>query len=482
MQKYLWLVLLTFLLVGCTQMSEELTPAQSAEAERFADYVTEAQQLFHTHVEIGITEEADALALDNISYDVKNGIITKVTKKIEPLELPVLDQYNVANNTYALDDTYTLSWSTTNNAITSLHITRNSETLKQHVYAMPLKERVGQLIVAGFEGTSVTPALQETVQKHFIQNIILFSKNITSHEQLLQFSKDFHALQQQDALWLSIDEEGGNVSRLPDELATIPTANQLAKQYSVDTVQQIAAHIGKALRAYGIQVDYAPVLDVNSNAQNPVIGTRSFSEDPEVVANYALAFHRGLAASNIVSAGKHFPGHGDTSVDSHVALPVVTQSLDALNTTALLPFRQAISDNMPMLMIGHLLVPALDDEHPASISKAVITDFLRTELGYNGIIVTDDITMAALDLPIETIAVQTIQAGSDLVLIGHSLEKALAAQQAIIAAVERGDISEQRLNRSVLRVLGEKRKHGEPRVTNFSVNEWNETLQQLLQQ
>ncbi|MBS7344682.1 MAG: beta-N-acetylhexosaminidase [Caryophanon sp.] len=483
MYKYfVFITLLVLMLVGCTPTNDDTKQREQTDLEQFTAYVDDAAQLFQTNVELGITEEADVVTLEDISYETKDGLVTKVTKQIEPLPLHVLTQYDVANNTYALDERYTLSWSTTNNTITSLHVTRNSETLKQHVYAMPLKQRVGHLIVTGFEGTSVTPALQEAVEQHFLSNVILFSKNITSHAQLLQLSEQFHALEHADPLWLSIDEEGGNVSRLPDELATIPTAAELASRYSVDTVQQIAEQIGKALRHYGIQVDYAPVLDVNSNTQNPVIGTRSFSSDPEVVANYALAFHRGLSAASIVSAGKHFPGHGDTNVDSHLALPVIKKTIDELNSVELVPFRRAISENVPMLMIGHLLVSAMDGAQPASISKAVITDFLRTELAYNGIVVTDDVTMEALDLPISTIAVQTIQAGSDLVLIGHGLDKALEAQQAIIEAVERGDLSEQRVNRSVMRILSEKRKHGEATVTHFSVQQWNDELTQLLKQ
>ena len=478
MRKYFFILVL-MLLAGCAPTTTE--PSETTEQDLFAQYVLEAQQLFHTNVEIGITEEQDALELEHITYEAKDGIITKVTKEIEPLPLPALNEYKIANNTFALNNVYTLSWSTANNAITSLHITRNNETLKQQVYAMPLKERVGQLIVTGFEGTTVTPALQQAVEEHFISNVILFSKNITGHTQLLSLSENFHALRHREPLWLSIDEEGGAVSRLPDELVTLPTATQLAATHSADDVQQIAKHLGSALAAYGIQVDYAPVMDVNSNPQNPVIGTRSFSNDPNEVANFALSFHRGLASANVVSSMKHFPGHGDTNVDSHFDLPILNHSLDELNATELIPFRRAISDNVPMIMVGHLLIPALDAEQPTSISKKIIGDFLRTELGYNGLIITDDITMEALALPIETIAVQTIDAGADLVLIGHGLDKALAAQQAIIDAVENGTLSETRVNRSVMRVIAEKRKHGEANVVDFSVAEWNKTMNELLQ-
>lgn len=474
MKKRLLLLFFIAILAGCTTPIEQPAPVKD---NRFAEHVADAKLLFETNVELGITEEQYALPLENISYEATNGIITKITKTIEPIPTDVV----TLREPLALDDLHTLRWTIENDTVTALHITRNSETLKQHVYAMPFKERVGHLIVAGFEGTTVTPALQQAVEEHFISNVILFSKNITSDAQLRDFTTQFHALAHNEPLSLSIDEEGGNVSRLPNELASIPTAATLAQRYSVDEVQQIAQHIGKALAAYGIHVDFAPVMDVNSNPNNPVIGTRSFSSNPQTAADYALAFHRGLLAANITTSAKHFPGHGDTDVDSHLALPVLQQSRQELEQTELIPFRRAIEANVPMIMVGHLLVPALDAQYPASLSKKVMTDLLRNELGYSGIIITDDVTMQALDLPIENIAVQTIAAGADIVLVGHDLQKALAAQQAIIAAVKSGELSEQRVNNSVLRVLREKRKRGEANVQHFSVKDWNDTLQQLLQ-
>lgn len=473
-------ILLVMLLVvsGCTPTTEEQQP-QPIDTSYFELQLQDTKNMFQTNATLGITMLADTIPKEHISYEHEHGIITAITKEIEPVTTDVLNELQLTSP-YALDDLHTLTWDASD-VVTTLRITRNAPTLKQTVYDMPLDEKIGQLIITGFEGTTITEELRRAVEEQHISNIILFSKNIVDHTQLQQFATNFHALEHTYPLWISIDEEGGNVSRLPDELVSIPTATTLANNHSTAEIERIANHLGQALLAYGIQVNFAPVMDVNSNPKNPVIGTRSFSDDASIVSQYALAFHHGLTEAHVLTAMKHFPGHGDTDIDSHHALPVLPHSKEQLYDVELVPFIEAIQEQAPMIMVGHLLIPALDDTLPASVSPAVITELLRQELGYTGLVVTDDITMDALDMPIADIAVQTLVAGSDLVLIGHGLANALTAQQAIIEAVEQGVLTEERINTSVLRVLRQKQMLGEASVKQFSIAIWNDTMRQLLQ-
>lgn len=475
-------LLLCLVISGCQQekTTPDEPPQELAASDMLQQQIDEAKALFQTNIEFGITMLADTTTLPSITYEAQHGIVTNITKAIEPIAITALDDLELSD-ALALTDDYTLTWSTDENMITALHIMRNTPTLKQDVFALSLLEKTGQMIVTGFEGTTVTADLRYAVEERKISNIILFKKNITGHAQLQQLSTTFHNLTHTYPLWISIDEEGGNVSRLPSELVKLPTAAQLATVHTPQQVENIANHLGQALSAYGIQLDFAPVMDINSNPNNPVIGTRSFSSEPQQVANYALAFHNGLASAHVVSAMKHFPGHGNTDVDSHVALPIINATKEELLQHELIPFIAAIKEQAPMIMVGHLLIPALDQDAPASISKAIITNLLRHELRYQGLIITDDVTMDALQLPIAQIAVQTVTAGSDLVLVGHGLDRALEAQQALIEAVEDGVIAEAQINESVLRIIQTKQQFGEAQLKTFDLNAWNATMQQLLQ-
>lgn len=357
-----------------------------------------------------------------------------------------------------------------------------SQIFEQIVDAMPLEEKIGQLVLTGFEGTSVDETLRKAVEEYYIGHVILFKENIESATQLKTLNTALLNLKTSHPLWIALDEEGGNVSRLPKEFLKLPTAAKLANQYTVDTVQDLAAHLGELLDEYGFAVDFAPVFDVNSNPNNPVIGSRAFSANREKVSQYAMAFANGLQQQNIVAVAKHFPGHGDTDTDSHKALPIINKTREQLWQTELVPFQHAINEGISMMMVGHLLVPAIDQKLVATQSSAVMKELLREEMGFQGVIITDDLTMDAIAVDPAVAAVNAIVAGADIALIGHGTDKAIEVAKALKQAVLDGRIMEQQINESVFRILMLKSEYVGDMNSELSIKVWNEQMRALLNQ
>lgn len=475
--KYFIPLLLILLLHGCQQALPE-TPAPTTE-QLVLDYTATLEDTLQT-IQIGETT-TDALTdftkIDDTHYEkppvtvtVKNGLVESVTIAIdEPLTAEEVAEVHLSFPRYEANWLH-------QEHITGLQLTRTTPTIQQQIAAMPLDERIGQLVLTGFDGTSVTPLLQQAITEAHIGHVILFSKNITTTAQLQALNQSLLALD--DTLWITVDEEGGNVSRIPDGLTVLPTAARLAK-YSPEHVTQLATLQGELLRALGFHVNFAPVFDVNSNPNNPVIGSRAFSADVKTVNTYAMAFATGLQQSGILAVGKHFPGHGDTATDSHFGLPVIKKSKEQLLQTELAPFQHAIDHDIKMLMVGHLLIPALGDT-PASSSSAVMHDLLREEMGFTGVVITDDLTMQAVDKQVAQAAVDAIVAGADIALIGHGTEQAIAATTALKAAVTAGRLTEQELNARVYRILSLKERYQGHVDSHFDFAAWNKKIRTQL--
>ena len=319
---------------------------------------------------------------------------------------------------------------------------------------MTLREKVGQLFMVGFLGTSVTPDLASFIKKYKPGGVILFSRNLESVEQMVDLTNDLQACNPHSPLVISIDQEGGRVSRLPKGFTIFPPCSLLGRCNSTELAYAAAATIAKELRAVGVNMNMAPVLDVNSNPDNPVIGDRAFGTTPDVVCELGLATVAGLQDSRVVACGKHFPGHGDTNTDSHKELPVVEASRDRLEAIEFPPFRRAVQRGVASLMTAHVLYRALDPELPATLSPAIITDFLRRELQYDGVVLTDDLEMLAIidHYGIEDAAVRAVLAGCDVLLICKDRDREIAAVEAVEQAVTSGTISTERLDLSVARI------------------------------
>ena len=386
----------------------------------------------------------------------------------------------------------------------NVYINDHRDRAQNIVSEMSMDEKISQMIIPAirtWNEENVTdlnrvPELKEALKKHQYGGIILFGSNITDNEQVTRLIYD---LQENNAqieaasvhipYLTPLDEEGGIVIRLTN--GTRMTGNMAigATPDPAGNALKTGEILGEELAAAGFNVDFAPDIDVNNNPSNPVIGTRSFSDDPELVAELGMAYAKGLSKSNIIATFKHFPGHGDTCVDSHIGTPSVEKTYDELRETELVPFQRVIENGADMIMTAHITYPLIDEDviygdgktrgfYPATMSKRMVTDILRNDMGYDGVVVTDALEMDAIRTAglVEgeedsseyriNIAEKVINAGVDMLLIPADMnnEEMVALYDeyisGIAAKVESGDISEERINESVKRILELKIKYG----------------------
>ncbi|WP_168119423.1 beta-N-acetylhexosaminidase [Paenibacillus sp. HB172176] len=361
------------------------------------------------------------------------------------------------------------------------------DPVQQEINSMSIDEKVGQLLIFGVDGTSLSSTAKDMIINNKIGGFILYKENIVNAKQIVDFLNELKQTNNQSntvPLWLSVDEEGGRVNRLPSEFKKIPTARSIGDKQNANYTNGIGQAIGFALHDLGFNMDFAPDLDINSNPDNPVIGDRSFGTTADRVINQGIEMMKGISSGGVAAVVKHFPGHGDTSVDSHHDLPIVKKTLEQLSQFELLPFEEAIKEDVDAIMVAHLLMLQIDDQHPASISKAVITDLLRKQLSYDGVVITDDMTMGGLmkGNNIGEAAVASILAGSDLILVGHDSSLQLEVLKSLKQAVNSGQISEERLNESVSRILRLKNKYklSDAAAPQADVDAINKRLQEAL--
>lgn len=334
-----------------------------------------------------------------------------------------------------------------------------------------LARKVGQLVVGGFGGKEITQEVRSLIQEYHAGGVILFSRSIGTLEQLSVLTSQLQELAVAGGgspLLIAIDQEGGNHIHVRDGMTLTPGNMALGAAGDEEGVYQAARISGQELRALGINVNYAPDVDVNNNPLNPVIGIRSFGEDPQLVGRLGAAAVRGFQDAGITATAKHFPGHGDTSTDSHLDLPTIPHSMERLKSLELVPFEYAIEAGVDMIMTAHIVFSELEPEGvPATLSRRVVTELLREQLQFAGVITTDCLEMKAIADrygPAEG-AVRALEAGVDLVLVSHTYAEQINVIRAILAAVETGRLTEERIELSVRRILAmkQRRRMGEPR-------------------
>jgi beta-N-acetylhexosaminidase len=338
-------------------------------------------------------------------------------------------------------------------------------SMSAYTTGMTLEQQIGQVFMFGFPGPAPSQDVLNLIERYHLGNIILFSRNIQDARQLLSLTRTLQdaarAAHQPAPLLIATDQENGVVRRLGPDSTIFPGNMALGAIGSEQMARDVARATGEELCALGINMNFAPVVDVNNNPANPVIGTRSFGEDPHLVARLGVAAVQGYAAARVVSTLKHFPGHGDTAVDSHRALPAIPASLDRLGAVELVPFRAGIAAGADAVMIGHIALPALGETLPATISPAIIGGLLREQLGFAGVVVTDCLEMDAIvsTVGVARGAVMALQAGADLVLVSHLYDRQLSALEAVRAAVTSGALSRARIQEAAERVLALKAAH-----------------------
>ncbi|EKN68658.1 beta-N-acetylhexosaminidase [Schinkia azotoformans] len=362
---------------------------------------------------------------------------------------------------------------------------QKAKSISEIISGMTLDEKIGQMILAGISGTTVDANTQNLITQYKVGGIIFYKNNLVNSEQAIQLVNQIKSVNAPNLpLLLSVDEEGGRITRLPSGLVNLPPNQQIGVVNSRQFSYKVGAILGEELKSFGLNMDFAPVLDINSNPNNPVIGDRSFGDNAKLVSKLGIQTMKGIQSENIIATIKHFPGHGDTSVDSHLELPIVNKSLKELKEFELIPFKHAIDDGADVVMVAHILLPQLDPKNPASMSKTVITDVLRNQLGFKGVIITDDMTMRAVTdhFDIGRAVVESIKSGSDIILVGHHYNNVVETISSLRSAVQKGEIPEQRINESVARIIALKRKYeiNNSKVGSANIEGINQSITTLL--
>jgi beta-N-acetylhexosaminidase len=369
------------------------------------------------------------------------------------------------------------------NLVTNQNETKN---ISEMIAGMSLDEKIGQMIIAGISGTTFDANAKNLITKYKVGGIIFYTNNLVNPEQTVQLLNQMKSENVPNPLplLLSIDQEGGKISRLPGGLISFPTNKEIGSINNSQFSYKVGTLLGRELKGYGFNLDFAPVLDVNSNPKNPIIGDRSFGNNPEIVSKLGIQTMKGIQSQNIIPTVKHFPGHGDTSVDSHLELPIVYKSLTELKKLELIPFERSIDNGADVVMVAHILLPKLDAKFPASMSKKIMTDILRKQLNFSGVVITDDMTMKAITdhYNMGIAAVDSVKAGSDIILVAHDYNKVKETISSLKTAVQKGEISEQRINESVSRIIKLKRKYAvnNSKVGSVNIGQMNQAIKNLL--
>jgi len=313
---------------------------------------------------------------------------------------------------------------------------------------MPLATRrdIGQFLIGSIPGRVMPVEMRALAREFDMGGVILFSRNIEAPEQVAELAAASEALGRTAPAWVSVDQEGGRVARLKEPFTTWPPMATLGRAgpEGEALAGRFARALARELAAVGITLDYAPVLDIHTNPQNPVIGDRALAARAEDVARLGRVIIRALQESGVAACGKHFPGHGDTSADSHVELPLVEHPPDRLRAIEFEPFRAAVAERVAFIMTAHVLVPSLDADTPATLSRTIVHDLLRDELRFEGVILSDDLEMKAVNTryPVPEAAVEAIRAGCDGILVcSGDVDLQAATLESLVRAVESGSLT-----------------------------------------
>jgi beta-N-acetylhexosaminidase len=325
---------------------------------------------------------------------------------------------------------------------------------------MSVEVMVGQMFVVSVGGTEPDYYIEKMVRERNIGGVILFGYNMKSEKQVRSLTSSLQELSRRTdppiPLFVAVDQEGGRVASAP-WVAPEPAAAEVGRKGDPEEARKIAARIGRQLLRAGINTDFAPVVDTGFGA---AIGDRSYGEDPESVARMGAAAVEGFEEAGVVSAAKHFPNHGPATSDSHVSLPVIKHEMETVESHDLPPFEAAIEAGVPMVMVGHLVYPAIDPGRPASLSEDAIS-MLRGDLGFDGVVVTDDLAMAGATGggSVADAAVEAIEAGADLLVVSSAPQEQADAYEAVLEAARSGEIPKSRIRESVGRILEVKEKY-----------------------
>lgn len=360
------------------------------------------------------------------------------------------------------------------------------DEIEEIVNSMTLDEKIGQLLVFGLDGTVMDEHVKEMIEKNNIGGFILFGNNISDENQTVELLNSLKRTNAQNSipLFLATDEEGGMVSRLPDSFSKLPNAKKIGDMNDRNISLEYGKILGARIKELGFNMNFAPVLDINSNPNNPVIGNRAFGSDVDTVVDNGLQVMRGINSEKVISVVKHFPGHGDTNTDSHIDLPVIDKEINELENLELVPFKEAINTDADGIMIAHILFQKLDAHNPSTLSYDIINGLLREKLSYDGVVISDDMTMGAIadNYTIEEASVKFLKAGGDLLLICHGYENQINVLNRIKQEVESHNITEEELDEKVYRIIRLKKAYNlqDSVIDEFSIEDVNSRTKEVL--
>ena len=330
-----------------------------------------------------------------------------------------------------------------------------------------MTQKIGQSLIIGLSGTTLSNEEKTFITKNHIGGIVLFGRNIESPKQLYALTSELQALSTEQPLFIAIDMEGGRVARLKEPFTKWPPLKKLGDIDSPHLSFQFAQYMAQELHAIGINLNFAPCMDILTCPQNPVIGDRSISPDPNTVARNASAIVRGYVKGQVIPCAKHFPGHGNTTVDSHHDLPLETTDLETLMERELTPFKKVFRSRLDFVMTGHILFQNIDPEWPVTLSEIFLKHILREEIGYQNLVISDDLDMKALrkKYSIEEIAVRALQAGNQILLYCNEPDSPRMAVEALTKAVSDKVLSVEMIDKNysqILRVKKARLKNAKP--------------------
>ena len=351
---------------------------------------------------------------------------------------------------------------------------------------LSIQEKVGQMIIIGMETNYITDRIKTMIAKYKIGGIILYRKNFNTYQDMLQLIHQLKELNKKNKLplFIAIDQEGGRVNRMPKEILNLPSANQIATTCEIEGVQKSAEITGEILKKSGFNLNFAPVLDIKRFNNNHAIGDRCYGENKEDVAKYGISVMKELQKQGLVSVIKHFPGHGATQKDSHHFLPVIKKNIEKLENDDMYPFEQAIREGADAILVGHLMIKNVTGIYPASLSRKFITKYIRKKYRYNGLIITDDLKMRAIKFIYgPDIAVKkAFESGSDIIVFRFNQEEEKRVIEQITSLVKKGKIKENRINKSVSRIIKIKEKYNisdTEKIEGINIDKINEQIAKI---
>ena len=348
-----------------------------------------------------------------------------------------------------------------------------------------LEEKIGQMFIIRMYGKKVTKELELLIKKYKIGGIILYSNNYDSYEEMIDLINELKKINKKYnkiPLFISTDHEGGRVNRLPINIEKMKSAKLLKSKNDINIVKNSAKIIGQLLKQSGFSINFAPVLDIQRFKDNHAIGDRCFGCNKEDVIKYGIEYMNELKKEKIISCVKHFPGHGLTCTDSHFLVPIVKEKYSKFVNEDLVPFKKAIKNNVPMIMIGHLYIPDIDKKYPATLSKKV-NNILRKDLKYDGVIVTDDIKMKSVKLfhSYYSITKKAIDAGNDIIMVGTTYNKIQQVIEKIIKNSENNKVKTNRIDESFDRIINLKKEYNinDNKVKKINIDLYNKKIKEL---